>query len=142
MVLVLEKEIEFAANKILKAEGWLIEKVKFANAGYPDRIYIHISGVVCWIEWKRAEKQTKPYPLQQVRILELIARQQNACWSDNANDGIEFCRQALAAKRLSDSRYQNAARAGSGGPVFRSRIRENEPRTGSVKNIESEGSNF
>ena len=105
---MLEKDIEGAANKILKQEGWKCLKVKFHEAGYPDRLYIHLSGVLVWIEWKRNETQTKPYPLQVVRLRELTERHMNVTWTDNSNDGVWFCRNALVAKGVPSGRYQNA----------------------------------
>lgn len=105
---MLEKDYENAANKILSKEGWLIEKVKFHNAGYPDRIYIHVTGVLVWLEWKRNDTQTEPYPLQRVRILELVRREQYAAWTDDTNAGVRFCRSALVSEGVPSGRYQNA----------------------------------
>lgn len=104
---MLEAKIEKAANKILEAEGWLVEKVKFYNAGYPDRIYLHLSGVCVWIEYKRPGKG--PDPLQVIRIRELQdERKQIVAWADSTDDAVYFCRAALVASAVPSGRYQNA----------------------------------
>lgn len=103
-----ESGIESAANKVLKEEGWLCLKVKFLESGYPDRLYIHLTGLHVWVEYKRGETQTKPYPLQVVRLRTLIERNTHATWTDNANDAIAYCRSALASARVPSGRYQNA----------------------------------
>jgi hypothetical protein len=105
---MLEVNIESAANKHLKNEGWLCLKVKFYEAGWPDRLYIHLSGLHVWIEYKRNETQTKPYPRQEARLRELAARGVWATWTDNPNDAIWYCRTALVAKGVPSGRYQNA----------------------------------
>ena len=105
---MLESAIEQKANGILKEEGWKCLKVKFSEKGWPDRLYIHLSGVIVWIEWKRLETQTEPYPLQYERLEELIGRKQWATWTDTLYDGIWYCRHALVAEGIPSGRYQNA----------------------------------
>lgn len=101
-----ESKIEKAANKVLADEGWLVEKVKFLTNGYPDRAYLHLSGVLVWFEWKDVGKV--PSDLQYIRLRDLRERGQFASWSDNVRDGVWFCRNALVAERIPSGRYQNA----------------------------------
>lgn len=116
MIHMLESGIESAANKVLSKEGWLCLKVKFHEAGYPDRLYIHLSGLHVWVEYKRNETQTEPYPLQDVRLRSLGERNIWATWTDNPHDAIAYCRSALVASGIPSGRYQNAT--GAGGSSF------------------------
>lgn len=111
---MLEKDIEGDANDTLNEEGWLCLKVKFAAAGYPDRLYIHLTGLHVWVEFKRNETQTEPYPRQVARLRNLVERGVYATWTDNANDAIWYCRNALVTSRVPSGRYQNAFGAGCG----------------------------
>lgn len=101
-----EAKIEKVSNGILKEEGWLVEKVRFLNAGYMDRIYIHLSGVVVWMEFKRPGKGLDP--LQEIRRRDLEERHQFVAWADNSDDAVYFCRAALVASGVPSGRYQNA----------------------------------
>lgn len=113
-----ESKIEKAANLILKNEGWICEKVKFGNSGYPDRFYIHVSGVTVWIEYKKSNHKTGPDPLQVVRLRMLRERHQFAVWADNANDAVWYCRACLVAKGVPSGRYQNVSSTGRGSFVL------------------------
>lgn len=119
---MLEVDIEAAANKVLSKEGWLCLKVKFWDAGWPDRLYIHLTGLHVWVEYKRNETQTEPYPLQNVRLRSLGERNIYATWTDNSNDAIHYCRAALVSSGVPSGRYQNAVGTRSGGAIPRSRI--------------------
>ena len=109
MPIRLEKDIEKAANKILGAEGWLVNKVAFLEAGYPDRLYIHLSGIHVWIEYKRPGE--KPSPLQNIRIRDLMRRNVYVYWADNSHDAVAICRSALVSESVPSGRYQNATGA-------------------------------
>lgn len=101
------KETVAEARTKLWAErnGWICEKVKFANAGYNDRIYFHNPGVIVLIEFKRVGKQ--PDDLQNHRIKVLRAMGILATWTDNYDDAVAF----LAAS-VSDTGYAADARSG------------------------------
>lgn len=83
----LEKTIEARVTKWAKQEGWLCEKVKFGNGGYPDRIYMK-NGITAFIEFKRPGK--KPTPLQLERIRELNAHAIHAIWTSSSDHAIEW----------------------------------------------------
>lgn len=52
---VLESELEQKCCKIAKLEGWLALKVEKLR-GYPDRLFISMSGRVVFVEFKRSDK--------------------------------------------------------------------------------------
>lgn len=84
----LEKKIEGRIVDWALAHGWMVEKVKFYNSGWPDRVFISKMGVHCYIEVKRPGEE--PETLQDYRMLELIKRGVAAVWVDNSDDGINW----------------------------------------------------
>ena len=81
----LEVDIEQAAADWACARGW--ESIKFTprgSRGWPDRIFISISGVHVWIEFKKNGKE--PRKVQLYRIKQLRKRAVNAFWIDNLEE--------------------------------------------------------
>lgn len=102
---VRETVAEVRTKAWAERNGWICEKVKFANAGYNDRIYFHEPGVIVLIEFKRVGKE--PDPLQNYRIKVLKAMGILATWTDNYDAAIAF----LTAS-VSDTGYAVDARSG------------------------------
>lgn len=79
-----------------KRAGW--DAYKFtspAHRGVPDRLFIHSSGVVAFIEVKRPGG--KPTPLQDRELRKLRANMQNAEWFDDADKAMEWLDGLLGA---------------------------------------------
>ncbi len=136
----LEKIDEQRFGKWCKIHNWWTQKVRFAQKGYPDRIYIHrVLRIRCWIEWKRIGEE--PYPLQYERIAELRSLGENVTWTDNFNDAVHYL-ETLESEALSAPRDKNAPQSGGSGTLSRSWPRENDYSPRGNKDIDSEGSNF
>lgn len=96
----LEKAIEGRVRAYARGRGWKSLKVKFVDAGYPDRMFI-LPGRICFIEFKRPGHE--PEPLQNHRLLELLAYGIPATWTDNYDDAVAFLEEQakLGAQTLS-----------------------------------------
>jgi hypothetical protein len=90
---VLEREIENVVVSWAKKHGFLTPKVKFAEAGYPDRLFISPKGHTIFIEFKVPGEQ--PDKLQYYRINELLKRGVPAYWSCDYRDAIGILEAAL-----------------------------------------------
>lgn len=86
----LEKDIEKKATRLAVRSGWL--SYKWSSPGHnsvPDRIFIHEgTGTVAFIEFKRVGKS--PTPLQERTLSKLDQAGANVCWSDNAEDAVQW----------------------------------------------------
>jgi len=111
----LEKTDEERTVQWAERNGWVVEKVKFANAGYPDRVFIAIEGLIVFIEFKRLGE--KPEPLQYHRLKVLNDRGLIATWTDNYDDAIAFL-----SKVLSDKGYEVYALPDGSRSILRPRI--------------------
>lgn len=107
--MTLEKQIENKVSKWAKASCWICHKVRFAENGWPDRLYIHPLGLHVWIEYKRPGQV--PAPLQIERIRTLLDQGVKAGWTDNYEDAIYFL-SILDAKVLSVAGYKIAPQSG------------------------------
>lgn len=90
---VLESVLEGKVVGWATKQGFLALKVKFVEAGYPDRLFISPNGVFVFIEFKR--KGRKPDALQAYRIKNLKARNVRAYWSSNFNECISYLTAAM-----------------------------------------------
>lgn len=102
-VLKLERGIENRTNEWARARGWLAHKVKFGDAGYPDRLYVNLYGYYVWIEFKRPGKE--PEDIQYHRMEQMRQRGMDVTWTDNYSDAIGYlyAREHLRSPRLSTS---------------------------------------
>ncbi len=88
-----EKAIEEKVVKWARTNGWLA--IKFTpkgDVGWPDRIFISPRGLHCWVEFKAPGKYLTP--LQAKRRKMLHERHARADWFDNADEAIEWLRNA------------------------------------------------
>ena len=108
-----------------RSEGWLAHKVRFGDAGYPDRVFINLFGLHCYIEFKRPGEE--PTPIQYHRMRQLATRGVEVTWTDNYNDAIYWLRQRsnLRPARLSVAGNETYAFADGSRIILGSGIREN-----------------
>lgn len=99
MVNKLEKAIEADVVKWAKKRGFLAPKVKFAEDGYPDRLFISPKGHTIFIEFKRPGQH--PEPIQAYRIEQLQRRGVPAFWVDTEFEGISILSTALEPETVS-----------------------------------------
>jgi hypothetical protein len=90
---MLEKDIESKVVAWAKKKNFLAIKVRFQDAGYPDRLFISPSGHTIFIEFKRPGE--KPDPLQRYRIRTLQQRSIPAYWTDNYVEAVRILERAL-----------------------------------------------
>lgn len=96
-----ETAIEDRVTDWAEANDWIVEKVKFANAGYPDRIYFGY-GMAVLIEYKRPKK--KPDKLQEYRLRELAKRGIKCTWVNTSSAGIAFLKACMGSARVPAAR--------------------------------------
>lgn len=117
-----EKAIEARAVAWAEKRGFLSLKVKFAEKGYPDRLFLSPKGHTIFIEFKR--QYGKPDLLQAYRIQELRNRGIPAFCCDNDTDAINILKAALESASLPEKSNTAATVTRIGGPVSRSRFGE------------------
>lgn len=98
---VLEKSIEDIVVMWARKNGFLAPKVTFAEAGWPDRLFISPLGHTIFIEFKRPGY--RPDPLQEYRLEALRRRSIPAYWCDNTVEGINILKAAVEPARLPDT---------------------------------------
>lgn len=128
---VLEKEIEGQVVAWAKKHGFLTPKVKFADSGYPDRLFISPYGHTIFIEFKRPGEH--PDPIQNYRIAELHRRNIPACWTDSSLEGIRVLQAALEPSSIPGKSDKADVVPIGGGALSRSGPRENQRRAGLFK---------
>lgn len=89
----LEVSIEDEVVKWAKKNKFLTPKVKFTEAGYPDRMFVSPYGHTIFIEFKRPGEE--PSPLQYHRLSELTKRGVPATWCDNVLEAIGILKSSL-----------------------------------------------
>jgi len=123
-----------------KNRGFLTPKVKFAEAGYPDRLFVSPSGHTVWIEFKKPGEQ--PDPLQVYRLRELATRKQISIWCDNYDDAVSILKECLDPASVSNSGDQTPLIAVSVRPVPRPGTGEDKHGLSSPKDPKGEGPNY
>lgn len=126
---VLEKEIEAKVVTWAKKHGFLAPKVKFAEAGYPDRLFLSPKGHTIFIEFKVPGE--RPDPLQQYRIRTLRERGIPAFWTDSFVESVNILKAALEPSQLPGESNSPDVDSGGGGTVLRPRFGENVDSPGS-----------
>jgi hypothetical protein len=99
--MTLEKDIEDVVVLWAKKHGFLAPKVKFAEAGWPDRLFISPLGHTIFIEFKRPGE--RPDALQEYRLEHLRKRSIPSYWTDNTIEGINILKAAVEPARLPDA---------------------------------------
>lgn len=99
---MLEKDIEDVVVKWAIKNGFLAPKVKFVEAGWPDRLFLGY-GASIFIEFKRPGE--RPDPLQEYRIAEIRKHGIPAFWCDNTVEAIDLLKAAMDPPRLSKPGY-------------------------------------
>lgn len=89
----LEVDIEDAVVTWAKKRKFLTPKVKFVEAGYPDRLFVSPYGHTIFIEFKKPGEE--PSPIQYHRLEELRKRGVPATWCDNVHEAIGILNAAL-----------------------------------------------
>lgn len=123
---VLEKDIEGTVVSWAKKHNFLAIKVRFQEAGYPDRLFISPQGHTIFIEFKRPGE--KPDPLQLYRIRTLQARNIPAYVCDSSVHAISILKAAVEPEVIPE--------ASSKAPVVAS-IRRAISGSGSRENLNS-----
>lgn len=96
---MLEIELENATVRWALKHRFLAPKVKFAEAGYPDRLFISPYGHTLFIEFKRPGNVA--YPLQEYRLKQLNDRFVPALWVDTYVEAIRVLEACLEPDDLS-----------------------------------------
>lgn len=95
---ILEREIEGKVVAWAKKHGFLTPKVKFVEAGYPDRLFISPFGHTIFIEFK--VPGAKPDLIQFHRIRELQQRNIPAFWVDSEFEALNVLKAAMEPPSL------------------------------------------
>lgn len=107
---VLEKDIENAVVQWAIKQGFLAPKVKFTEAGWPDRLFLG-HGASIFIEFKRPGEQ--PDKLQEFRIEQLNKRGIPAYWCDSFADAISILTLAMDSPSVSGEGNKTDVEPGS-----------------------------
>lgn len=133
----LEKDIENNVVKWAQKHGFLTPKVKFAEDGWPDRLFISPSGHTIFIEFKR--RGEVPTKLQEYRISELHRRGIPATWHDTFIGAVTTLKAALEPSSVSAESDQAAPIARIGGPVPRPGTGQDVSVPSGIQNLKGEG---
>ena len=133
----LEVHIEDRVNLEVEAVGFLHEKVKFANAGYPDRIYVVPGGAVVFLEYKRPGRLADP--LQNYRIYQLLKRGIIAGWTDDSDTALRFLKTVMVTARLPEAGDWAATWASRWSSVSGSWIGQNFNLSRYIQDLETAG---
>lgn len=129
---ILEKDIEDVVVQWAKKNGFLAPKVKFVEAGWPDRLFLG-HGASIFIEFKRPGE--RPDKLQEFRIGQLIDHGIPAYWCDNSAEGIEILQAAMDPARLPEEGHPAPAEPKFSGPVLGPWIGEDVDSSSSPKDF-------
>jgi hypothetical protein len=119
MSILTESYIEGKVVDWAKEHGFLTPKVKFAERGWPDRLFISPNGHTVFIEFKQLGGQ--PDPLQWYRLMELKKRGIPAYCCDSIISAITILKAALEPARIPEESDPVATISRIGGPVPGSR---------------------
>jgi hypothetical protein len=106
----LESAIENTVCDWALRHGFLALKVKFVEAGYPDRLFISPFGHTIFIEFKRPGEI--PEPIQLYRIGQLQSHGIPAFWSDNVVESISYLQAAVGSSRLPEKSDKTTSKSG------------------------------
>lgn len=128
----LEKEIEDRVVRWAMKNGFLTPKVKFAEAGWPDRMFISPYGHTFFIEFKRPG--ARPDALQAYRIQQLQDRGVPATWVASFEEAVRVLRVALESNRLPEKSDPPAIVTSISGAVLGSGAGQNLDLFGGTEN--------
>jgi hypothetical protein len=129
---MLEIDIEEKVMKWAKREGFLTPKVKFVEAGYPDRLFISPFGHTIFMEFKRPGEE--PEPIQYHRLEQLTKRGIPAVWVDSVLEGINVLKASLEASSISNEGDTTTPLPGVGRPLLGSGAGEDINCSGNLQN--------
>jgi len=107
MPILNEKYIEDKVVQWALKHGFLTPKVRFAERGWPDRLFLSPTGHTIFIEFKDPAI-TKVEPLQNYRIMELRRRGIPAFYCNNVIEGINILKAALEPSPVSEESDSDA----------------------------------
>lgn len=120
---VLEKDIEGKVCTWARKKNFLPIKVRFQDAGYPDRLFISPSGHTIFIEFKKPGEH--PNPLQFYRLRSLQQRNIPAYWTDNYVEAVRILERALEPEIVPEESGKTPVVAGVRGAISRPGVGEN-----------------
>jgi hypothetical protein len=135
---MLESQDEQRLVDYCKSEGLICEKVKFTQAGYPDRLIVIPFPVHIWIEFKRPLSNEKPEPIQLYRMHELREATAFCGWTNDSGIAIRAVATILDATRIPKESNPALAVAECRRLIFGPRTGKNLNLSGGNKNIEIE----
>lgn len=130
----------YIENKVVEwadDHDFLTPKVKFAERGWPDRLFISPFGHTIFIEFKRLGGL--PDPLQWYRLMELKKRGIPAYCVDTILEGITILKAALEPARLPETSGEVTPITGVRGSLSGPRSGENEHLPSSGEHPEAAG---
>jgi len=134
---VLEKHIENKVVAWAKRAGFLTPKVRFAERGWPDRLFISPKGRHIYIEFKRPGGKLDA--IQGFRIIELDKRGIIAIVCDTYDDAVNWLRTVLVSEALPEKSHQPLVGAGVRGAILGSRLGENKYLSGYLPHPQEQG---
>jgi len=120
---------------------FLTPKVRFAERGWPDRLFLSPTGHTIFIEFKDPSI-TRPEPLQNYRIMELRRRGIPAFYCNNVIEGINILKAALESSPISNEGDQDVAEPSSSGTILRPRFGQDQHLPSGSKDPEGTGPNY
>jgi hypothetical protein len=141
MPILNEKYIEDKVVQWALKHGFLTPKVRFAERGWPDRLFLSPTGHTIFIEFKDPAI-TKVEPLQNYRIMELRRRGIPAFYCNNVIEGINILKAALEPSPVSEESDSDAPQPSLGGTIIRPRFGQDKHLPSSSKDPEGTGPNY
>lgn len=136
-----ELDIENRVVEWANKHGFLTPKIKFAERGWPDRLFISPYGHTFFIEFKRpGTNPEKDEPLQVHRILQLHERGIPAVFCDNYFAGIRMLQICLEPENLPRESRPSPIKSGISSTLSRSGSGKDEHSVGSIE--DSKGQEF
>lgn len=129
---LLERTIEDQVCIWARKNKFLALKVKFIEAGWPDRLFLG-HGASIFIEFKRPGEV--PDKLQEFRLGQLRGCGIPAYWTDNALEGISILRDAMDSARVPEAGHTADVIPIGSGPVLGSRLGEDLYLSGGPKDF-------
>lgn len=123
-----------------KTREIICEKVKFAVAGYPDRLSVLPNALHVWIEFKHRGKL--PEPIQSYRMRTLRDAGALVGWTDDSAVAIFAVRTLMDPTRVSKAGYPTSAKSVSGRLILRSWFGEDLCLSRVVEDFEKSGLSF
>lgn len=140
--MTLEVDIEDKVVTWAKKHKFLTPKVKFVEAGYPDRLFVSPYGHTIFIEFKKPGEQ--PSAIQYHRLDELRKRGVPATWCDSVHEAIGILNTALetalGAPPLPEPSDKTTTQSGVRRAILGPGSREDEHSSSSLQNTEGEKS--